>query len=355
VTLATLMLSLVLLPSPGSSTLETPPELVFGPWQAPEPISAASWALYSVDGGEMLWENNADQRRPMASVTKAMTAIVVAEEAEDLDAPVTISATAASTGIGYPGQPRVLEGDAWTVRELLENLLVQSGNDAAVALAEHVAGSVDAFVERMNERAQELGMADTSFANPHGLDAPNHYSTARDLVTLGVAAIDNADVARTARIKYVTFDPIQREAFGVRNSNRLLGTFPGVFGLKTGDTLDAGLVLLTYLDTGTHEFIAVVMGADDGDPTTAIDHLTITADLLGYALTTFRPSDYVLAPLVPADIADVLPDWLRPRLEATGPLPSGTDRTSAFATTPGEQAVVGALADLLPQVLGGDG
>jgi D-alanyl-D-alanine carboxypeptidase len=335
-------------------TLEAPPGLVFGPGTAPEAISAASWALYSVDGETMLWESEADTRRAMASVTKVMTALIVAEEA-DLAAPVVISEAAANTGIGYPGQARILQGDAWTVEELLDNLLVQSGNDAAVALAEHVAGTVEAFVALMNEKAEELGMADTSFANPNGLDAPDHYSTARDLVALGLAAIENPRVVRTTRIKYVTFDPGQRDPFTIRNSNRLLGTFPGIFGLKTGDTLDAGLVLLSYLDTGSHRFIGVVMGADDGDPTTAIDHLTITADMMGYALGTFSPSDYVLAPLVPADIADVLPDWLRRRLEATGALPTGAERLSAFATTPGERSVIAALGALLPEALGGSG
>jgi D-alanyl-D-alanine carboxypeptidase len=188
-------------------------------------------------------------------------------------------------------------------------------------------------------------MNDTSFANPNGLDAADHFSTARDLAILGAAAIENPLVTRMTRIKSLTFDPIQREPFTVKNTNRLLGSFPGVFGLKTGDTLDAGLVLLSYLDTGTHRFVGVVMNADD--------HIEATAELLGYALNTFRPGDYLLAPLVPADVAGILPDHLRRRLDAAGPLPTGRDRVSALGTTSGERALIDALAELLPDVLGG--
>jgi D-alanyl-D-alanine carboxypeptidase len=345
VTLAALILSLGLAPSAALHTApEPPPPIVFAPREEPTPIAASAWALYSVDGQTMLWERDADSRRAMASVTKVMTALIVARDA-DPAAAVAISRNAATTGIGYPGQAQVLEGDYWIVEELLDNLIVQSGNDAAVALAEHTAGSVDAFVDLMNAAATELGMTETSFSNPNGLDAAGHFSTARDLVTLGVAAIDDPLVTRTARIKAVTFDPRTRDPFMVDSTNRLLGSFPGVFGFKTGDTLDAGLVLLSYLDTGTHRFIGVVMNADD--------HIAATAALLGYAIGAFRPSDHLLAPLIPADVTDVLPDWLKRRLQATATLPDGRERLSQFGATPGDEAVIDAFKELLPAVLGG--
>ncbi len=355
--LAALVLSVAMSPAPPPAaslrTLpELPPQVVFAPAPGPTTVGAAAWGLYSVDGEQMLWENGADQQRAMASVTKVMTALLVAENTEATTA-VAISANASNTPIGYADQPRVLEGDAWTVEELLANLLVQSGNDAAVALAEHVSGSLTDFVALMNERALQLGMAQTSFANPNGLDAPSHFTTARDLVKLGVAAIAEPRVTRTSRLKYVTFDPIQREEFGVRNSNRLLGSFPGIYGLKTGDTLNAGLVLLSHLDTGNHEFVGVVMAADDGLGFTALDHMVATTDLMGYALRSFRPSDYVLAPLVPADVTDALPDWLDARLLATSVLPTGRHQTTGFGTTTGERSVIAALSDLLPSVFGG--
>ncbi len=353
--LAALITSLVLSPSPSLRDLpEPPPQVVLAPGSGPEPVRAAAWALYSIDGEQMLWEHNADQRRAMASVTKVMTGLLVVENTDGPE-PAAISQVAATTPIGYVGQPRVLEGDAWTVSELLANLMVQSGNDAAVALAEHVSGSLASFVALMNARAAELGMSDTGFANPHGLDAPGHFSTARDLVTLGVAAAAEPRLIRTTRLKSVTFDPGQREPFKVRNSNRLLGTFPGIYGLKTGDTANAGLNLLSYLDTGTHRFIGVVMSADDGRGDTALDHMEATTGLMGYALTAFRPSDYVLAPLVPADVTGALPEWLTARLRAVSVLPTGRDSVSGPASTPGERAAIDAFADLLPAVLGGEG
>jgi D-alanyl-D-alanine carboxypeptidase len=274
-----------------------------------------------------------------------MTAILATERTSDPGAVVPISSRAATTPIGYIGQNKLEVGDTWTVEELLYDLMVQSDNGAGVALAEHVAGSVESFVELMNRRAAELGMESTSFANPHGLDAEGHFSSARDLARLGAAAVDNPRLTRATRIKYITFDPVQRASFSVRNTNRLLGTFPGVFGFKTGDTAAAGLTFVGFLDTGTHRFVASVMGADD--------HMRAAAELMGYALDVFRPSDYVLAPIASADVTGAFPDDLKQRLAAVAPLPTGADRTSPAGTTPAERALVNAFGRLLPGVLGG--
>lgn len=344
--LAALFLSLVLSPHAAlQSYPEVPPGVVAAPIERPAGPSAFSFALYSVDGDAFLWEQDADRQRPMASTTKIMTALIVTERTNDPGAVVPISTRAATTPIGYTGQAKIEVGDSWKVEDLLSDLLVQSDNGAAVALAEYVAGSVESFVGLMNQRAAELGMENTRFANPHGLDATGHYSSARDLVRMGAAAVESPRLTRATRIKYITFDPVQRARFSVRNTNRLLGTFPGVFGLKTGDTANAGLTFVAYLDTGTHRFVASVMGADS--------HMEAAATLLGYARDVFRPSDYILASVGSADVTGAFPEALTQRLAAVTPLPTGADRTSATGTTPAEQALVSSFGRLLPEVLGG--
>jgi D-alanyl-D-alanine carboxypeptidase len=343
--LLALMLSLALSPQALKPLDLPPPPLGAMPFSEPPVIDAASWSLFAVEEDTELWAANGDQRRAMASVTKVMTALLVAELA-DLTEVVAISATAQGTGIGYPDQPRVLQGDRWTVEELLDNILVQSGNDASVALAEHVAGSVEDFVALMNERAIRLGLTDTSFANPNGLDAEDHYSTARDLIRLGRAAIDDPTVARTVRIKAITFEPGTRDPIPVTNTNRLLGSFPGILGIKTGDTLAAGQVLLSYLDTGHGTMLGVVMGSTN--------HMAATAELMAYAITTLGARDHLLAGAAGTPLAEFLPEWLVARLDAVGTLDNGLwapDRRP----TPGRLAAIAGLRLLLPPVLGGDG
>jgi D-alanyl-D-alanine carboxypeptidase len=345
VNLAALLLSLMVSPHAALQPYpEVPPGVVVAPIERPAGPSAFSYTLYSVDGDTFLWEKDADRQRPMASTTKIMTAILTAERNNDPGIVVPISSRAATTPIGYVGQNKLEVGDTWMVEELLYDLLVQSDNGAGVALAEYIAGSVESFVELMNQRAAELGMENTAFANPHGLDASGHYSSARDLARMGTAAIDNARITRATRIKYITFDPVQRAPFSVRNTNRLLGTFPGIFGLKTGDTANAGLTFVAFLDTGTHRFIATVMGADD--------HMAAVARLMGYALDVFRPSDYVLAPIASADVTASFPEALTQRVAAVTPLPTGADRTSPTGSTPAERALITAFDRLLPGVLG---
>ncbi|MCU0280801.1 MAG: serine hydrolase [Acidimicrobiia bacterium] len=227
------------------------PPLPIAAFPAHEPpvLSSASWALYSVDDAALVWAADADEVRAPASVTKVMTALVVVSQGVAPDEEVTISARAASEPIGYTGQQRTYQGEVWTVEALMSDMLVYSDNTASVALAEHTAGSVDAFVALMNEKAAELGMTATHFVNPNGLDADGHVSSARDLVTLGAAAIQEPRITRITRLKFVTFMPGGR-IMEVKNTNRLLGTFPGVLGLKTGDTARAGEVLLSYAVLG---------------------------------------------------------------------------------------------------------
>ena len=215
-----------------------------------------------------------------------------------------------------------------------------------MALAEHVAGSVEDFVALMNARAAELGMNATMFANPNGLDADGHYSTASDLITLGLAAIEEPRILHATSLRAVTFDPGTRDPISVTNTNRLLGSFPGVFGLKTGDTARAGRVLLAYQEFGSRRMLSVVMGT--------VDHYGATAQLLAYGMTALGPGDHVLAPVLGTPVEAFLPDWRIPRLEAVGAPPPGIDLITPRGSTPGHARVVAAFRDLLPPLLGGD-
>jgi len=347
ISIAAVLLSLTLSPPQASLRPVDLPMPPISPLaiEAPPELDAASWALYSVDRDAELLSVNGDVQRAMASVTKVMTAVIVVDNALPNES-VAISAKADGTPVGYSGQAEVKQGDGWTVEELLAFLLVQSGNDAAVALAEHVAGSVDEFTVMMNQQASQLGMRSSAFANPNGLDAEQHFSTARDLIKLGQAAIERDRILRVTSIKAITFDPGSRADITITNTNQLLGVFPGIAGLKTGDTIEAGRVLLSYVEFGSRSMLGVVMGT--------ADHYAATAELLAYGMRTLGPRDHLLAPAAGTPIEALVPDWIVPRLEAIGALPTGLDSVSPPGATPGHARVVAAFRDLLPPLLGGD-
>ena len=170
--------------------------------QAAEPVTSASSAiLVDAESGRVLYEKDAHTRRGIASTTKLMTALVAAESVTDLSAKVEILREDTLT----EGSSMYLKvGENVTVEALFYGLLLQSGNDAALALARYCAGDVESFVARMNEKAQALGMADTRFANPNGLDDENHYSTAADMAVLAAACMDNELVAKIVSTKSAT-------------------------------------------------------------------------------------------------------------------------------------------------------
>lgn len=347
--LAALALSLTLAASPSLAPITTSlPPLPIAAFPAHEPpqLSAAAWALYSVDEQAFIWARGLDEVRAPASVTKLMTALLVVESGADPLAEVTISTAAAAEPIGYVGQQKLYEGEVWTVEALLTDLLIYSDNGAAVALAEHVAGSVPAFVEMMNRRAAELGMTSTNFENPNGLDETGHVSSARDLVRLGRAVLAEPRLTAITRVKYVTFTPGGR-VMSVRNTNRLLGTFPGIFGLKTGDTLTAGQVLLSYGAFPHEDFLAVVMGTNG--------HMRDTSLLMAYALRAFGPQDHFYS--VGADLPALAdwPEWRLARIDAVGSLDDGRRPGLPVALSPTERRLAADLGDLLPRVLGGGG
>jgi D-alanyl-D-alanine carboxypeptidase (penicillin-binding protein 5/6) len=322
-----------------------PPPIVVFPDRPPPELVAASWMIYAVDEAAPLASRDPDRRLAPASITKLLTAMI-AEERADPGAVTTISANADATPIGFEGQPDVRQGEQWLVEELFANILVQSGNDAAVALAEHVAGSVDAFVALMNDEAAALGMEDSTFLNPNGLDATGHLSTARDLIKLGVAALDYPLVMRTARIKHIDFrPPPSGRLIEVDATNRLLGVFPEYLGLKTGDTLAAGQVLLSYVRGPQQRLVAVVLASTQR----RID----TRELMAWGVSALGPRDRFFHHAVGTDLEEQFPSWYVTRIAAAGPLPIPEAR--ATPQTPREIEVLDGFRDLLPALLGGSG
>jgi len=217
-------------------------------------LSAEKAILMDATTGRILYEKNADSRSLIASTTKIMTALVVAEQCNVLDR-VRIPKEA----VGIEGSSMYLrEGEVLTVQELLYGLMLHSGNDAAVALAIYCGGTVEGFAELMNDKARQLGMKDSHFENPNGLDAPGHYATARDLATLAAYAMENPIFYKTVSAKTVTVG--QRY---LRNHNKLLWLYEGADGVKTGYTRAAGRILVSSAERDGRRLVAVTIHAPD--------------------------------------------------------------------------------------------
>ena len=221
---------------------------------------------------------NEDVKSAMASTTKIMTTIVILEKA-DLNEKVTVSAKAGGTGGSRLGLKR---GDKTSVRDLLYGLMLRSGNDAAVALAEHVGGSVKGFAELMNEKAIELGLTNTHFVTPHGLDDANHYTTALELAKLTDYAMDNETFTKIVGTKSTTIY-INNQSRQINNTNELLGVLNGVVGVKTGFTNNAGRCLVTETKRNNMDIITIVLGAD-----TKKDRTKDSVNLIEYTFSKYK-------------------------------------------------------------------
>lgn len=245
-----------------------------------EPPQLSAAAAYAVEAstGEVVLAEEQDERRAIASTTKLMTALVVREEAS-LDDTFTAADYQAAP---IESQIGLQLGEEMTVRDLLRALLLESANDAAVTLAEGVAGSEEEFVERMNARAGELGMENTTFTNAVGLDDPDNLSTARDLVILALAVREDAFLRETAGMEEATLESGERTRV-VTNRNELVRETGLVTGLKTGRTQEAGYVLV---GSGTRDGVTVV-SAVLGAPSEAARQED-TLDLLRYGLGLFE-------------------------------------------------------------------
>ena len=246
---------------------------------APEP-SAHSAILTCADTGDVLYEKNADEPMLIASTTKIMTAIVVIENT-DIDSAVEIK----PEWCGAEGSTMYLQaGQRYTVRQLLLGLMLASGNDAAVALACNTAGDIDSFAAMMNEKAAELGMTNSSFKNPNGLDEDGHYSCARDLATLAAYCMENEDFADIVSRGSCTIGDLT-----FINHNKLLWNCEGCIGVKTGYTIAAGRTLVSCAQRGGMRLVCVTLNApDDWD-----DHISLYDwGFSNYSLTRISPDSF---------------------------------------------------------------
>lgn len=257
--------------------------------------SASSAILMDADSGRILYAHNENARMLIASTTKIMTALVAIEHGRLSDL-ITVSKEATLV----EGTSMYLkEGEQLTLETLLYGLLLSSGNDAALAVAEGVAGSVGGFVDLMNEKAAQLGMTESSFANPNGLDAEGHYSTALDMARLACAAMNNNTLMRIASTKSVVVG-----GRTMNNHNRLLNTVDGCIGLKTGYTRAAGRTLVTCAERNGQRLVAVTL--QDGNDW--VDH----TELFSYGFSCF-PRETVVSrgeivtslPVIDGDISSM--------------------------------------------------
>jgi serine-type D-Ala-D-Ala carboxypeptidase (penicillin-binding protein 5/6) len=208
--------------------------------------------------GEFLFVKNENATEYPASSTKILTALLVIE-AGDLDKAVTVDL--ADTKV-EPSNLELKPGEQYTRRQLIYGLLLKSANDVAMALARDNAGSVEAFAEKMNRRAEELGATNSHFANPHGLHEPDHYTTARDLALIARAAMEQPFFRQVVSTIYYTWKSPKGTVYQLRNHNRLLRHFAGCNGLKTGYTRAAQQVLVSSALRDGHEVISVVLHTD---------------------------------------------------------------------------------------------
>lgn len=256
-------------------------------------LSSDAALLMEQQTGAVLYEKNAHARLSPASVTKVMTILLIAEQidsgAMQLSDPVTTSATAAAMG----GSQVYLEaGESLTVQEMLKCIVVASANDCAVAMAEHISGTESAFVQRMNERAQELGLQDTHFINCTGLtDSDDHYTSAYD-----IAVMSREVLRHTWLTEYTTIwtDAIRGGEFGLTNTNKLVRTYSGTIGLKTGFTNKAMYCLSAAAERDGNRFIAVILHG----PSSA-DRFDDAQALLNYAFANYSVYDPAAETLIP--------------------------------------------------------
>ncbi len=264
-----------------SDTADTPA------WNLP----CRSAVLMEASTGEILYAQNPEEALPPASVTKIMTLLLVMEALErgelTWDTPVTASAHATSMG---GSQIFLKEGETMSARDLIKSVVIASANDAAVALAERVAGSEAAFVSRMNERARALGMTATHFENTNGLDdtAQNHVTSAKDIAIMSRALIAHPEILTFSS---TWMDTIRNGAFGLTNTNRLVRFYRGCNGLKTGSTAKAGFCISATAERDGMTFIAVIMGADSRDTRNAAAASLFDWGFANYALYTAPAGD----------------------------------------------------------------
>lgn len=258
--------------------------------------SAKAAILINGDTGEVIFEQNADELLPMASTTKIMTALLLCENG-DFDREITVTAEMLRVEGSSMG---LLAGDKVSLRDLLYGMLLASGNDAANVTAYVLGGTVNGFVKMMNDKAAELGLKNTNFVTPSGLDGDGHHTTARELAALARVAMQNEEFAKAASSKSATLEygnpPYKRT---LSNHNKLLKTFDGAIGVKTGFTKKSGRCLVSAAERDGKFVIAVTLN----DPNDWSDH----SALLEYGLSAIKkteilpPETTYLVPVIGSD------------------------------------------------------
>lgn len=252
-------------------------------------IDAKAALLMEKETGEVLYEHNSHDRLEPASVTKVMTLLLVMEAIDGgllaKEDTVQVSTRAASMG---GSQVYLKEEETMSVHDLLKAVVVASGNDASVALAEHLAGSESAFVERMNQRAHELGMEDTTFMNCTGLPAPGHLTSAHDIALMSRELILNHPSIR----EYTTIwmDSLRDGAFQLANTNKLIRFYDGATGLKTGSTDAAGFCISATAERDGMELIAMILKSTTGDTRTATAKSMLDFGFANYTVLDVKPA-----------------------------------------------------------------
>ena len=281
-------LLLALLPFPAASAQEVA-----------LPLSAPSAILMEKETGSVLFEKNADERLPPASVTKVMTLLLLIEDLDAGRLAVDDTVTASERAASFGGSCVYLEaGERMSVDDMLKCIAVVSANDCAVAMAEHVCGTEEVFVERMNRRAGELGLENTHFTNCTGLfDDPEHFTSARDI------ALISRELLRHERIKdYTTIwmDSIRGGSFDLANTNKLVARYPGCTGLKTGYTSTALYCLSASAEREGVEYIAVVLRCESIDKRNTDAAVLLNYAFANYSLCTLRPDSPL--PMLPVEM-----------------------------------------------------
>ena len=247
-------------------------------------LHAKSAILVEESTGKVIYENNADEQLRPASMTKIMSLILIMEALDEnkisLDDEVTISKESSNMG---GSQVYVNEGEVYTVGELVKGVAIASANDAVVALAEKIAGSKEKFVELMNKRASELGLKNTNFVNPHGLDEKDHYSSARDMSIMARELLKHNEILSYTSKYEDYFRKKDGSSIWLVNTNKLVKFYEGMDGLKTGYTSNAGYCLTATASRNNLRFISVVMGEE------SIENRTEdTLKLLNYGFNTIK-------------------------------------------------------------------
>ena len=329
-----LLLVMILLPAAARAQDEPPMEQ-----GTPFALTSPSVILTEASTGRVIFEKNADERRPVASVTKVMTILLTLEAIEDGRITLNDSVPVSARASGMGGSQAFLDANAdYKLRDLLKSMIIASANDAAVALAEYLDGAEEAFVRRMNERAAQLGLQDTHYVNCTGLPAQGHYTTARDVAKLS-AQLDRHPL-------YYEFSTVWMDEIGhkggrktqLTNTNRLVRFYSGCDGYKTGSTNEARYCISATAQKNSLRLIAVVLGAGAGQ--TRFDE---ARQMLDYGFSGYQLFS-------PVKEGDALNMNVPVRLGGSDAVSAVSGGTCSLLMKKGEQGDVSLEAALVPQV-----